>query len=277
MPALRIVPEELWLRAHARIAQTREAYRLDQRPGGRPEAGLESAHLLSGFVVCGRCQGAMHAITRTSGGRRTPRWTRTYYLCNGWRVNGTCDNRAALPRDRLDEAVLAALEDDVLTPDLVDDVIRRALALWGERHADLEAEQRRVAAELRRVERELQRCTDAIAAGGATLPSLLEALQVRERRRGELLAQLEHLDGLSRTVRPTLPIELRATLRERLLAWGTLLRSHPQEARPILRQLLVGRLVVHPHQAPDGWWWEFEAAATYGGLLAGVVGLVPPG
>ncbi len=72
--------------------------------------------------------------------------------------------------------------------------------------------------------------------------------------------------------------ELRATIRTLLEDWQGLLRSIPTEARPILRQLLVGRLVLTPKQLPIGRFYEFTGTATYGALLSGVVaGLVPPG
>jgi hypothetical protein len=192
----------------------------------------------------------MHAIRRTSR-RGAPR---VYYVCNGWRVNGTCHNAWSLPLPNLDAAVVAALEEDVLTPDLVHDVMARAVELWGEQHAGLDDRRRALEAELRRVERELGRFTAAIATG-ASLPSLLEALQARERQRADLTAQLEHVE-----------------------AWGALLRGNPVEARPILRQLLAGRLVLTPRALPAGRFYEFSGTATYGGLLSGVVGgLVPPG
>jgi hypothetical protein len=71
---------------------------------------------------------------------------------------------------------------------------------------------------------------------------------------------------------------MRADLGARLEGWDALLRRNPVEARPILRQLLVGRLVLTPRQLPEGRFYEFSATATYGELLSGVVGgLVPPG
>jgi hypothetical protein len=73
-------------------------------------------------------------------------------------------------------------------------------------------------------------------------------MRARERRRGDLTAQLEHVDGLERTARPTMTAALRADLRGRLESWDALLRSNPIEARPVLRQLLVGRLVCTPRQ-----------------------------
>jgi hypothetical protein len=59
--------------------------------------------------------------------------------------------------------------------------------------------------------------------------------------------------------------------------WDALLRRNTVEARPILRQLLVGRFTLTTRQLPDGRFYEFSATATYGALLSGVVaGLVPP-
>ena len=72
--------------------------------------------------------------------------------------------------------------------------------------------------------------------------------------------------------------EIRATLRARLADWQGPLRGNPLEARPILRQLVVGRITLYPRVRPAGRFYELAATTTYGGLLSGVVaGLVPPG
>ena len=82
----------------------------------------------------------------------------------------------------------------------------------------------------------------------------------------------------TRSRRPGMTTELRATIRKLLGDWQGLLRSTPTKARPILRELLVGRLVLTPTQLPIGRFYEFTGTATYGALLSGVVaGLVPPG
>lgn len=49
--------------------------------------------------------------------------------------------------------------------------------------------------DLRWVEAELKRISDAVAAG-AVVQTLLEAIKSREQERRDLLAKLEHLDGL---------------------------------------------------------------------------------
>jgi site-specific DNA recombinase len=272
-PDLRIVDEELWTAAHARLERTRQTYSLHhRRPSGRPEAGIESRHLLSGFVVCGACGGSMHAIRRTS--RRGA--ARVYYVCNGWRVNGTCGNSWSLHLEDLDALVLAALHEDVLTPDLVDDVVNRAVELSTEQSASLSGRREALEGDLRRVEAELARLAEAVA-GGDSLPTLMDAMRARERRRADLRAQLEHVDGLARAGAPVVTASLRASLEARLTSWSDLLVGNPLEARPILRKLLDGRLTATPKNRRGGRWYEITGQAVYGPLLAGVVGLVPPG
>ena len=63
-PALRIVPDELWHAAHARIARTRAIHLRGPagRLNGRPVGGGEARYLLSGLVVCAVCKGSMHAV-----------------------------------------------------------------------------------------------------------------------------------------------------------------------------------------------------------------------
>jgi hypothetical protein len=163
----------------------------------------------------------------------------------------------------LDAAVVAALREEVLTPDLVADVVTQAVTLAGEQHAALDARRLTLERELRRVERELGRFTEAIAAGEA-LPTLLEAIRSREGRRRDLRAQLEHVDALGRAQRPAMTATLRAKLRTRLREWNDLLLGNPQEARPVLRGLLAGRLVLRPQHRAGGRFYEFSATATTG-------------
>jgi hypothetical protein len=56
-----------------------------------------------------------------------------------------------------------------------------------------------------------------------------------------------------------------------------LIGRQPVVARQILRKLLVGRFVMTPKISAEGRYYEVTGQASYGALLAGVVGLVPPG
>jgi hypothetical protein len=112
----------------------------------------------------------------------------------------------------------------VLTPDLVDDVVTRAIEMSSKQKDALGLRQQALEVDLRRVETELGRLTEVIAAGEAS-PTILEATRARERRRADL----------------------------------------------------EGRLVATPKHHEGERWYEITGQASYGALLAGVVGLVPPG
>ena len=51
-PTLRLISDDLWRAAQARLDATRAVYlaRNNGRADGKPEAGLESKYLLSGFL-----------------------------------------------------------------------------------------------------------------------------------------------------------------------------------------------------------------------------------
>jgi hypothetical protein len=216
MPALRIIAKELWKAAHARLDRTRATYLRGTRGKlwGRPESGIESRYLLTGFLACSLCQGGMSATW--SFGARGQR--RAYYRCNTHRVPGihlcTTDHAISLPG--LDEDVLRTFREDVLTPTRLERVIRRAIELHT--HAPGETADRRQAllAELRKADQELAQFTRAVAAGASDIPALVEAMRATQRRRDELAARLEHLDGLERAAGMWDRLDLTAELRARL-------------------------------------------------------------
>jgi hypothetical protein len=140
--------------------------------------------------------------------------------------------------------------------------------------------------ELKRLEAELRRYAEAIATAGP-LPAILDAVKTRERRRQELQAHLEHLNGLDLGRRADRRAsDLRATVSARLADWLGLLKRHPEDAREnILRPLLAHRIVKTPLVMAEGRFYSFEAELSYGALITGLVGagkarvmtVVPPG
>jgi site-specific DNA recombinase len=126
-PALRIVSDDLWAAAHARLQRARPTYvrnphgHLVARPALRD---LDIPYLLSGIARCGACGGPLPTITRDfkKHGRRR------YYGCDYSARRGTtvCKNRLLIRHEKLDEALLGALRD-VLDGPLLDQVAERAL------------------------------------------------------------------------------------------------------------------------------------------------------
>jgi hypothetical protein len=117
-------------------------------------------------------------------------------------------------------------------------------------------------------------------ASGAALGSVVEALRAWEAERQTVQAKLEHVDGLSRTARAWDREGLVIAVRERLTDWHGLLESEPVQARQFLRKVLAGRIVFTAYPEAPRPYYMFEGRASYGWLLAGIVGakgLVPPG
>jgi DNA invertase Pin-like site-specific DNA recombinase len=248
-PDLRIVDETLWQAAHRRLDRTRAIY-LRQTNGklwGRPEAGLEAKYLLSGFVVCATCGGAMHATKRTSL-RGAPQ---LYYVCRTHRVRGDrlCANYWSAPMADLDTDVCATLARDVLTPARVERTIRRAIELHAASPDTVAERHQALTRELRRLEQEIGRLTGAIATG-APLPSLLEALHQRERTRAELQAQLEHLNGLTRAATRWEGGGLAEELAARMAEWQEVLHRPVGAGAAGAAEAVRGPVAAHARGAP---------------------------
>ena len=62
---------------------------------------------------------------------------------------------------------------------------------------------------------------------------------------------------------------VRKTLRSRLQDWRERLREHPEQARVMVRELIVGRLDFRPN--PDEGYYEFRGVGTLQPLIAGFV------
>lgn len=108
----------------------------------------------------------------------------------------------------------------------------------------------------------------------------MEALRQREQTRADLQAQREHLDGLTRAAARWEGDDLAAELAARLTEWQTVLTGQPVLGRQVLRKLITGRLRMVPESRPDGRYYRWTGQASYGRLLAGLIGvqgLVPPG
>jgi len=139
--------------------------------------------------------------------------------------------------DRANGAFLETLRESVLTPRVVWRVVGRALELATAVSEDPESRRQPIQEELRQLDVEIARYTDAVGRD-EPLPSLLEALRARERRRRELQAQIQELEGMARLVEGS-------GLGAKLTDWQGLLERQPIQARQLLRKLLVGPADLH--------------------------------
>ncbi|MEX2220599.1 MAG: hypothetical protein WEG40_02280 [Candidatus Rokuibacteriota bacterium] len=122
----------------------------------------------------------------------------------------------------------------------------------------------------RELDQELGRYDEAIATAGP-LPSLLEALQGRERRRAALAGELGQLDPLERTAAAVDDVAVTAELHALCAEW-----RRSSRRIQIVRRMLTERLTVE--RTPEG--IRLSGMATFGPLMASIVlsgEMVPPG
>ncbi len=147
---------------------TRHAYLrgTDGRLHGRPEAGLESRYLLTGFSVCGLCGSSLGVKARRTGTGSL------HYYCNFYTPRGgtICANRHALPVVLADAEILGTLQREVLTPDKIEQAITLALdryAAESSRPEDADTRAARLAHRLSStIEHDIMRCVREWMAGG---------------------------------------------------------------------------------------------------------------
>jgi site-specific DNA recombinase len=265
-PELRIVPEHLWQAAQDRLAgirarlETITGRTVDGRSGPR-RRGNESRYLLSGFSRCAVCGAGFGVTSRSHGHERA-----YFYACTAYHKRGTaiCENSLAMRIERIDEAVLGTLGGDVLRPAVIMAVLDGVIEAMSPRTLARDVEELR--ADLRTVERELLRLTNAIAAGG-DLGSLLDALKARQARRDELTAALAARESFD--VRRFDRKALEAKVDEYVKGWRALLTKRVEDGRQLLREVLAGPLRF----TPEGRTYRFDGEAAVGRLVAGMVGL----
>ena len=136
-PDLRIVPEDVWLKAHGRLDRVRLALPRSLQGGrliGRPSyLDGDSPYLLTGFARCSVCGGAIGSIPRAHG-TGTARQRVDYYGCftNHRRGGAICTNKAHIQQDVLDRAVLAAL-DEALDERVIEIAVEKAISMTRDR------------------------------------------------------------------------------------------------------------------------------------------------
>lgn len=212
-----------------------------------------------GLAACGWCGGTLEV--RSGGGAHRDR-RRHFYGCTSYHRRGitVCRNRFELPLVPTEQAVLDAVEHEVLDPEVVTLAVNEAMALL---RRPIELDAGHAAAlneELHELATAISRLTAAIRLGGA-LPSLVTELQAAERRR----------TVVEQALRPMAPVPAAALARVPALLeeWRGLFRRQVPFARQALRVLFDGgRAVFTPQES--GQVGELVATCTLDRLFTGI-------
>jgi len=122
----------------------------------------------------------MGVIKRTHGRHRVG-----FYGCLAFqkRAATVCANNLVIRMESIDKAVLATIGGDVLKPKIIDAVIAGVKDAM--KPANITRENATRKREIASLEQEIGRLTEAIASSSTPVPTLLEALQTRQRRRDD--------------------------------------------------------------------------------------------
>ena len=107
VPELRIVPQDLWDRVQARLKSIEQSPSIQKARATGFWKHRRPKHLLTGIAKCGKCGGNL-----TTAGKN-------YLGCSPARRMGTCENRATMPRSKLEDLILDAFRQNLMAPDLV--------------------------------------------------------------------------------------------------------------------------------------------------------------
>lgn len=260
-PELRIVSEDLWKAAHAKMAENASQFlRLHGKIVGQRESHAgKFHHLLSGFLACGICGGSLVATTR---GRKNLQ----AYICTTRRFAGTCENTTAVPMDRLHDTVIASLQD-TFSPENFER-FQRERAADEQARVKREAERQSIIAALPKLAADEQRIVKRIATveDDSLVAALKEQWSAAKAERERAEARLAEIEGEERDLREQ--AEAVETFRQRWQDWRGALTSEPVLARQLLRKILVGPILVLPKGRGC---WEFIGGSRYDAVLHGAL------
>jgi DNA invertase Pin-like site-specific DNA recombinase len=241
-PHLRIISDELWEAAQARLAENARQQEHRRRPDGRlagSETGNAAAHprhLLSGLLRCEAC-GATFRVAGAGG---------KYLRCPNW-AKGVCACKTQVRRDRAERMILEAVGQRVLgNPAWLEAVLAETLAAWREQQQGLPEERRGVEKLLAEVERKIAHLVDSIEAGH-------DSPEVRSRlaqRRDERQALGKRLEQLQRTEDRPQPEPTPTWVAEQLGRLTEVLTAGGPAAAHALRDLVGGRVTVREVRRP---------------------------
>ncbi|PIO99673.1 recombinase family protein [Pleomorphomonas carboxyditropha] len=185
VPELRILDDDLWQTAKARQAAIKHTRSDDDsqtdnhfRDRRRPK------YLFSGLTKCGCCGGGYSMISANLVG------------CSTARNKGTCANRRNIRRDQLEARVLNALRHHLMDPGLFKDFCEEFTREMNRLRMEGRASIDQAEAEVKRIDRELDKLMKLIMASGDgdTPTRMMKQMKELEVRQNELKAFLEEVE-----------------------------------------------------------------------------------
>ena len=228
-PDLRIVTDELWQAARARIGTRRTGTSAQSgKPLCRRTIGRASRSLFGGLMRCGLCNGAVVVVDATHYGCAAHK-DRGPSVCAGVRVQ----------RNATNARLLSAVKDDLLTPQSLAEMqaaVSRALV---DQQRDLSDAAKRTHARVCELDREIENLVSAVASMGIS-PALAARLETAELERKRLTAPSPLDKAAISAIK-----DVGARYRRLVMDLENSIAKQPERARQLLSKL-IGKIQIVP-------------------------------
>jgi DNA invertase Pin-like site-specific DNA recombinase len=248
-PELRILSDELWSAARARMDKPRAS-------GGGKGRGAAPRTLFGGLLRCGRCGGAIIAVDQRTYGCAACK-DRGTAVCSGIRAR----------RSDVDDRLLGVVKEELLAPEAIVEVEHLVREISSTAASDQAKRKQAIAARLAELDREIGNLVQAIAKVGISL-ALEEGLFAAERERSELKQESARASQNPREMLHVVP-----SYKRFVMDLQNALERDPTRARAMLQEIF-GRIRLV--ERDEGIYAEFEAPLerlllAAGGALPGRV------
>ena len=250
VPELRIVEESVWAAVKNRQARLELDPSVTEVSKGKQLIDRRRPrYLLSGLARCGCCRGGYSMISADLLG------------CSTARNKGTCENRTNIRREHLEKRVLAALRDNLMEPELFGEFCEEFTREMNRVRSAGRASIYAATAEVRKIDRDLDRLLDMILRGGAADRLNAKMLEMEARKK-----ELEQLLTSAKEPAPLLHPEMASYYRRQVAGLYDVLNAGPEAERlkagELLRSL-ISIIVLTP--TDDG--LEIDVQGDLAGIL----------
>ncbi|NCP11384.1 MAG: hypothetical protein GW859_05415 [Sphingomonadales bacterium] len=226
---MRIVDDALWEKVQQRLAAA---------GGASPQIRTRATRLFSGKLRCATCGGSVIIIS-------TDRWG-----CSTHRQTGTCGNGSTITDSVLQRRVWAAIERDLLHPDVIAAYLEEFRLAWAEERRRLISGRADLDRELAGIDEQEDRLADAILAGIAPAKLKARADQLAARRQEIAEAQADMPEITPIVAHPAIIEDYRRQVADMAkIAAGD--AEAIRHARPLLDRL-IDRIDVEPREGRQG-------------------------
>ena len=230
VPDLRIVDQDLWDAAKAKqkeLEHNTSGFWTKQRP----------ANLFSFLLKCGACGGGFSKISKH------------HYGCSAARNKGTCDNRGVIRQDTLEKAILNALQNHLMEPELCAEFCQEYTRRMNELRMEHNAAISGYRAELEKLEKRRKKLVHALVEEDMPASLLKDDFIYIEKRKEELETLLSQTDEIPVLVHPNMAERYRQEVNALVTALND--DAHRTEAAGLLRTL-IEQIVLVPSEKGDG-------------------------